>query len=786
METGGRPSCVGGDSMLQVSRGPLVCKRRSLSVLVAWLGVAVWPQVQAAGPVQLADARQPARLLSPLVVTATRMAVSPDQLTASVTSVGRDELERRLPQDEADLFRDQGDVVMARDMRRHGATRVNIRGIEDNRVVQLVDGVRLPDYFNGGGPTNYTMSTSAAPMTDFLRQVEIVRGPASSLYGSDALGGVVGYLTLEPHDLLRQGATTGLRLRAGYSSANDGLSGSVIGAARGESLAMLLAYAQAKGHETRNQGDDDRYGPNRATPNPADTDDRGAMARLVWRPASGHRLTALLEGREQQASTEIMRMAASLTKVVSMQGNDQSRRGRVGLEYEHAPDSGLYQRLLARVFYQDADTDNRNQQRRANASYSAATGCSASRAGTGNCDINQRFQLEQTLAGIGLQADSEWMQGETAHLLSYGVDLQRQQVSTLRDGSVTHLASGVVTFGLAGENYPLRDFADGQTDTLGLFVQDEIALQQRTLLLTPGLRYDWTRLQPRPDALAQQVLSVIHREVVAQTHAHLSPKLGLQWQWQPALALFGQVASGFRAPNYGEVNGAFRNAAQMYATVPNPDLRPETSVGLELGLRGRSGALNGQFALFDNRYKDFIENVKLNCPSDPSCINIAGAPYTTYMSQNLSRVRIRGAELRGGWALAPQWRADMAVAWAHGDNTETHQPLNSVEPLRGMLGLTWDNSAWGSDLRLNAAQRKNRVDNSSGEWFRTPGYAVVDLAGWYKPTANSKLVLAVNNLFDRKYWLWSDIRNADGYNPSAPEFYTQPGRNLRVSVQADF
>ena len=40
--------------------------------------------------------------------------------------------------------------------------------------------------------------------------------------------------------------------------------------------------------------------------------------------------------------------------------------------------------------------------------------------------------------------------------------------------------------------------------------------------------------------------------------------------------------------------------------------------------------MNGQFALFDNRYKDFIENVKLNCPSDPSCINIAGVPYTTF------------------------------------------------------------------------------------------------------------------------------------------------------------
>lgn len=767
---------------------PSACRRRHLHLLLALMGTISVPLAVAGETLQLADAATPAaeRVLRPTVVTATRYEAEPDQLSATVTSISREQLERRLPLDDADLFRDQQDVVMARDMRRHGATRVNIRGIEDNRVLQLVDGVRLPDYFNGGGPTNYTMSTASAPLVDFLRQLEIVRGPASSLYGSDALGGVVGYLTLNPQDLLRAEAKYGLRLRGSFFSASDAWSGSVIGALRGDSVEMLLGYGLAKGHETDNQGEDDSFGPNRSTPNPADTLDRGALAKLLWRPLAGHKLTAALEGREQQAQTEIMRIPASLSKVTSMQGDDQSRRARVALEYEHTPAAAFYQRLLARAFYQDAATDNRNQQRRSNTTYSAASGCSASRAGSASCDISQRFQFDQSSSGLGMQFDSEIQQGGVEQLLSYGVDLLRQKVSTRRDGSVTNLASGAVTHALAGENYPIRDFADGITDTVGLFVQDEIAFRNRSFLLTPGLRYDHTDLRPQVDDLAQQALTAIQRQAVAQTHSRFSPKLGAQWNLQPQLALFGQIASGFRAPNYNEVNGAFRNAAQLYATVPNAELRPETSVGVELGVRGSSGPLHGQLALFDNRYKDFIENVKLNCPSDPNCVNIGGVPYTTYMSQNQSRVRIWGAELRGGWTLARQWRTDAAVAYAHGDNTETHQPLNSVEPLRGMLGLTWENASWGSDARLNAAQRKNRVDNSSGEWFKTPGYAVVDLAGWYKPTANSKLVLALNNLFDRQYWQWSDIRQADASNPSAPEFYTQPGRNLRLSVQADF
>lgn len=180
--------------------------------------------------------------LGTTVVTANRHETAIDQISATVTSVSRRDIDRRLPADDADLFRDDPDVAMARDMRRHGATRINIRGIEDNRVVQIVDGVRLPDYFNGGGPTNYTMNAPSGPMIDFLRQVEVVRGPASSLYGSDAIGGVVGYLTLNPDDIAKGDKVYGARLRGGYFGASSGLSGSVIGAFRSERFDVLLGY----------------------------------------------------------------------------------------------------------------------------------------------------------------------------------------------------------------------------------------------------------------------------------------------------------------------------------------------------------------------------------------------------------------------------------------------------------------------------------------------------------------------------------------------------------------
>lgn len=101
---------------------------------------------------QAQEAKQQETKLKEVTVTATRVETDSDAVSATVTTLDRETLDRRLPRDEADLFRDEPDVAVARDARRFGATRVNIRGLEDVRVVQMVDGVRLPDFYNGGGP----------------------------------------------------------------------------------------------------------------------------------------------------------------------------------------------------------------------------------------------------------------------------------------------------------------------------------------------------------------------------------------------------------------------------------------------------------------------------------------------------------------------------------------------------------------------------------------------------------------------------------------------------------
>ncbi|MBI3140603.1 MAG: TonB-dependent hemoglobin/transferrin/lactoferrin family receptor [Rhodocyclales bacterium] len=722
--------------------------------------------------------------LKETVVTATRQETAVEAVPATVTILGREALERRLPADETDLFRDEPDVALARDLRRFGATRINIRGIQDNRVAQMVDGVRAPDWYNGGGPTNFTMNAPLGASPDFLKRVEILRGPASSLYGSDAIGGVVGSLTLEPSDLIGGNERAGGRYRLGYTGANGGLANTLLGAWRGEAGEALLGYSRTDAREFDNKGDVDSSAATRTRPNPQDITDQGVLAKLGFKPAAGHRLSATLEGRKQDADVTIRRLSASLPKVTAMWGDDHGERLRASLEWEHKPAAAFYDRLTARLYHQQSDTENFNRQNRTNTS----AGCSAASGAGNNCYVEQDFFFSQTATGGGAQFESAFKAWDKDHLLAYGVDLSRVKTDELRDARIWNQTTGSFTKSLAGENFPLRDFPIGNTDTLGLFVQDEIGgFASGALSLTPGLRYDWRKLTPEVDSLSQSVLTAIGRQAAAQTHSSLSPKLAALWRLTPAWSLYGQLVRGFRAPNYEEVNGSFRNTAQLYGVSPNPDLKPETSTGIELGAKLHSQALRGQLSVFDNRYRNFIESVRLNCPGDPGCI--AGL-NVTYMFQNLSRVRIYGTELRGAWDFAPGWRLDGALAYAHGDDESAGRPLDSVEPTRFSLGLAREAGAWGAEGRLRAAAKKNRVNDFSGStfspWFRPGGYGVVDLSAWWRPAKGAQINLAVHNLFDRKYWLWSDIRQADARNPLGVDFYSQPGRSLSASFAYQF
>lgn len=759
------------------------------------LGGALW--LAAAGlhaqqPVpQPTQQAQPATPLREISVTATRTERSTDDVPATVDTIDAQEMERGLVRDIRDLIRHEPGVSAPNDPDRFGATGFNIRGLEENRVVIQVDGVRLPDFFRFSvGPFN-TVPRNFVDM-DSLKRVEILRGPNSSLYGSDALGGVVSYITKDPADFLAgRDRPWYASWRSAYASVDSGWTNTVTAAGTSGPLSGLAVLTYRDGHEVETQGTNGSVGPNRTEANPQDSTIKNGLFKLVAIPAPNQLLRLTYEQFENDVNTDVLSLNYATPRTSAITGDDTYERKRAAFDYEYAnPQGGWLAGLKLTLYWQGSDTTENSYETRRQ----TTAGCSGVVAGVNTCQIQRLFTFDQSIWGGTVIGESRVNWGASAHRILYGLDVNRTETEELRDATISNITTGTTTKSLAGESFPLRDFPSSTQDRVGVFVQDEIGLLDGRLDIIPALRYDNYKLKVQPDA---SYLAVIPLGVQASdfSDSAWSPKLGAIWRFTPQTSTYVNLATGFRAPPYDDVNAAFRNPVQSYAVIPNPNLTSETSTGVELGLRGDYGVARFSTAGFYNRYKDFIDSrVQLSCPADPRCVPGFGG---TFQSINRANVTIWGLEARGDYMFARGWTLTGSIAYANGEDTDLDLPLNSINPLTGVLALRFDQPAgtFGGAATMTAASQKTSVDNSGTTptpIFQTPGFAVFDLTGYWRPLKNLTLTAGIFNLFDKKYWLWADTwRTGIGPNTTSPPFasidrYTSPGRNATIAVKFEF
>jgi len=374
-----------------------------------------------------------------------------------------------------------------------------------------------------------------------------------------------------------------------------------------------------------------------------------------------------------------------------------------------------------------------------------------------------------------------------SHQLVYGADLSQTRTSQLRHAVRRNITTNTTTTNIPPDNFPVRDFPESETTLAGAFAQNEAKIGRWSVI--PGLRYDTYKLRPRPDFIFNgdnPGIVTVDKEVDA-----LSPKLGLLYRATPGLTLFSQYAHGFRAPPYNDVNIGFTNLAFGYTAIPNPDLKPERSRGLELGVRGQSGRSSFSVAVFHNRYRDFIASLQqLDCPADPRCV---GA-LITFQSVNFTNVTLQGFEARGELALAGGFGLLGALSVAEGEDTDRPQPLNSIDPPKLVTGLRYDapGRAWGGQFVATTVGKKRHLDQTSAPVLRpSPEYRIFDLLAFWNLSKQSSLQFGLFNLTNQKYFLWSDMQGVGAGTAALAgaqslDRFSQPGRNARASYKYVF
>ncbi|GAA4648064.1 TonB-dependent hemoglobin/transferrin/lactoferrin family receptor [Kistimonas scapharcae] len=703
-----------------------------------------------------------ASMLDQVTVTATRTEKQLKDVAASVTVIDSEQIEKEMARNIKDLMRYEPGVNVGNDGRT-GNKGFNIRGMDGNRVKIMVDGVDQSQAFYPGG--DYLRSQRNFVDLDSIKAVEIVKGPASSLYGSDAIGGLVAFKTKDPADYLNPtGDDSYFSLKGAYTSADEGFAETITAANRTGDLETMIIFTRRDYKELETYGGADIFGSGRGEADPLDGSLSNVLAKAQYQLNDDHRIGLITEYRNQKSDIDVKSMSPD-----GVTGKDKYKRSRVGIFHEWDADVALFDSLQWQLDWQKTETDMQTRMPTYTVVFPPSMGGSRTYP-----NRLQKYNYEEDSYQFSAQFDKALEVSGLSHKIIYGLNAQK---TDFKNTNASHnLDTGVAT---PGDYVPKVD-----ATRYGIFLQDEIAVTDR-LTVTPGVRYDTYKYKP-------STTTGFTTENEKADDSKWTVRVGSVYELTEHLSVFGQFSQGFKAPDIHDMYHSETGTGRGYSFYANPDLKPEESNSFELGLRGGNHLGSFEVAAFLNKYKNFIEQV--NVEIDPG-----NNPMGEFQKQNIAKAKIKGVEARSQLWLDEAINAPLgtsikaSIAYAKGEGKqdgEKTEPLNSVSPLKAVIGLAYDapSETWGSEVTWTLSKGKNSddiSDNDDRSAYSPSGYGIVDLTAYYKPAKDLTFRAGLFNLTDKEYSLWEDVRDRDADYAGLGRF-TQPGRNFAVSAKWEF
>ncbi len=609
-----------------------------------------------------------------------------------------------------------------------------IRGLGGNRVLVLIDGDRENNLWAGRAPLT--------PFVDVgnIERIEVIKGPGSVLYGTDALGGVINIITKTP-DFAQEDKWTFLNSTEGrYSSVDDGWFGrySLSGGGYGFDFGLAVSgrdsddYENGDGHNI----DNSQY----------EADNIDFKGRYFIND-------------NNDLSFSLRNSNIDDMGVPQLQGAEYSHFTQFDTDtYKlayHGRNLGLIDDLQLRTWYVD-------QKRK----YKGKIFSSSKPMHTLKSN-----DIDSSALGSSLQTCIDL--GENNRLIT-GVeyvhedcDGDEEQIKKKNNKNIT---AKVITF---------KPVPDAKRDHFGIFAQDELYLGDSFTILA-GLRYDYFFADAddvifKTDSYDRTGQTVINS---TSTPNHFKSKnddavtfnLGMLYALNENIHLTTNFSSGFRAPDIFEL---YSTRGGSYILLGDPDLDPEYSYNVDTGFKLNYRRLRGSFSAFYNRINDYIDLVDRGA-------TFAGMEAHEYV--NISDAELYGADGSLEFDILKQLTIFGNLAYVEGRERHTHSRLNKIPPLNGLLGLRWKGEL-SRGLKYWFEFSSNMYDSqdhpADGE-EKTPGYALFNLRSGvkfdYAGIKDITLSLNVENLFDKKY------RSHLNYK----DFLSEPGINVITSLKIYF
>lgn len=746
-----------------------------LAFLAALLSTSALSAAQAQTQAPQANTRNSEQMISldQITVTATRGEKQVLDVPGTVSVITRQDMEQRITRDTQDLVRYEPGVIVSRQTSgtdpfgNYGG--FTIRGVGGNRVQMQVDGSRVIERITDGNRDFVDLP--------FLKNVEIVRGPGSVLWGADALGGIVAYRTLDPQDLLkgRKDKPWAVKLDTSYDSFDRSLVKTGITAysfsPAFEAIVGVSHRTAQEGKLSKARADGGRWGCPVPTLrflgcnqlNPLDTEVWNAFGKLVFKPSPDHtiKLTGEYFDNDSRANQLWDYNVVSLGTRNGPYIRDQSKsRQRIAIEHDWQVGTSFLDSIRWQASFspQEREIINNRLQTLSNGQQRFTRGL-----------LDYKEQFSQ----LDIQAKSSFALGPTFHRLTYGFQGDVTRTDYKRRDDIRNLTTGVTTTNIAGG----FNFANATTTRYDFYLQDEIELLNGRWTITPGLRYANYNIDPRMG----QGYVIVPGKAPRELDSHrVIPQVGTLFKLDETYSLYARYAEGFKMPTAQQLYTSLPFGTQNL--IPNPDLRPEKVKSYEAGVRGRFA--DGWFSLgaFHADYKDFIQEL----------YEVPGT--TDITSRNLSRVKISGIEASAEWRFQERWVGHLAVSYQYGKQRKEQGSLvvpYNISPLKAVAGLKYLMPEYGLEAEVIGTFAAGATRADAPTTFKPGGYSVFDAYLNWKPTSYITVRGGVQNIFDRRYF--ADVLNYNKVAASAStaatnplELQTAPGRTFKLAASVEF
>ncbi|MFD2206921.1 TonB-dependent hemoglobin/transferrin/lactoferrin family receptor [Kiloniella antarctica] len=461
---------------------------------------------------------------------------------ASISIVTEEEIERRQAKTVHDLLKDLPGVELEGGTRNTVMT-PSIRGLGGQRVVTRIDGAR--HNFNVGHKGGLFIDPA------ILKQVEVLRGPSSTIHGTGALGGVVAFETKSADDFLQEGEKYGAQISTGFSSVDNGVHGNLTGYARPLENIDLMASITRRKTDDYDAGD----GKKRAY-----TDDNlvSGLIKGGIDIADFHRLNLSYRVYNDDHNLPATPDGLSTSSIVERESKENS----IVLDYTYENPENTWFDSSIKTYYDLTDIDE--------------------------VRISDGRHDERTLETLGLEAfnTSRFEFHDNAKLaLTLGGEIFRDTQEGERDG---------VTIG----GYP-----DAERNIYGIYIDNTLTLFN-DLELTAGLRYDSYSLEADGQNDLEETSTSPRFAASYRVLPFLQPYVSYAEAFR-APSLSESYATGLHFPGGGPIPNNF--------FIANPNLKPETAKTWEFGtnfkhdgLFSEDDALRAKVSYFRNNVDDFI------------------------------------------------------------------------------------------------------------------------------------------------------------------------------------